>query len=145
VMYWEDETKVVEILKVPSTPKDLGEAVMVGIEQVSAAAGIRAEDLDLFFHGTTAATNAVLEHRGARVGLITTESFRDILHIGRKKRPFNFSSQQDLPWQKQPLVARRHRLAVPERIRASGEVEHALDEDRVREAIRRLRGDGVEA
>lgn len=145
VMYWDDETDRVQILKVPSTPENLAIGVMDGIRGVCAAAGVRLEELDLFFHGTTAATNAVLEHRGAKVGLLTTESFRDILHIGRKKRPYNFSSQQELPWQKHPLVRRRHRLPVPERITASGKIETPLDEEAVRAAARRLKDDGVTA
>ena len=63
-------------------------------------------------HGTTVATNIALEHKGAEVGLITTEGFRDILHIARHKKPHNFSLQQELPWQSRPLVRRRHRLTV---------------------------------
>lgn len=145
VMYWDEGTGAVEILKVPSTPEDLAVGVMAGIRGVCEAAGHDPKELDLFLHGTTAATNAVLEHRGARVGLITTENFRDILHIGRKKRPYNFSSQQELPWQKWPLVQRRHRIPVPERITASGEIETPLDEDAVRAAVRRLKADGVTA
>ncbi len=145
VMYWDDATGEVRIAKVSSTPADQSTGVMKGIREACAEAGIGTEDLDMFVHGTTAATNSVLEHRGATVGLITTAGFRDILHIGRKKRPYNFSSHQDLPWQTRPLVLRRHRIAVPERIRADGSVETPLDEEAVRAAVRRLRADGVEA
>ena len=75
-------------------------------------------DLDQVFHGTTIATNIVIEHNGANVGMITTEGYRDILHIARHKKPLNFSNYQDLPWQRYPLVRRRYRLTVPERITA---------------------------
>ncbi|MEZ5076067.1 MAG: hydantoinase/oxoprolinase family protein [Solirubrobacterales bacterium] len=145
VMYWDDESGVIHIVKVSSTPRDQGVGVMDGLRQACAAVGVGSEELEMFVHGTTAATNAVLEHRGATVGLITTEGFRDILHIGRKKRPLNFSSQQDLPWQTQPLVRRRHRIPVRERIRADGSVEVPLDEDAVRAAVRRLRAEEVDA
>ncbi|MBS1880211.1 MAG: hydantoinase/oxoprolinase family protein, partial [Actinobacteria bacterium] len=145
VMYWDDETAAVEIAKVSSLPQDQATGVMNGLRVACAAAGIDTGELEMFVHGTTAATNAVLEHRGARVGLITTAGFRDILHIGRKKRPFNFSSHQDLPWQTHPLVQRRDRIAVAERIRADGTVELPLDEEAVRAAVRRFREEGVEA
>lgn len=145
VMYWDDQTDDVRIVKVSSTPGDQSIGVMNGIRAVAEAAGVAVSDLNMFVHGTTAATNAIIEHRGARVGLITTDGFRDILHIARKKRPFNFSTLQELPWQAKPLSARRHRLPVPERITASGGIEKPLDEDAVREAVRRLRADGVDS
>ena len=67
----------------------------------------RPPTLDQVFHGTTVATNIVIEHTGAKVGMITTEGYRDILHIARHKKPLNFSIYQDLPWQRDPLVRRR--------------------------------------
>src|SRR5438067_1492071 len=78
--------------------------------------------------------------------MLTTHGFRDILHIARHKKPFNFSLQQELPWQSRPLVKRRHRLTVNERVTVpQGEVLAPLDEDEVREQVRRLRAAGVEA
>jgi 5-oxoprolinase (ATP-hydrolysing) len=78
--------------------------------------------------------------------MITTEGFRDILHIARHKRPYNFSLQQELPWQSRPLVKRRHRLTVPERVTAPhGEVITPLDEDEARRQVRALRDAGVES
>ena len=71
----------------------------------------------------------MIEHNGARVGMITTEGYRDILHIARHKKPLNFSNYQDLPWQRYPIVRRRYRLTVPERITRDGEVLVPLDED----------------
>ena len=97
------------------------------------------------FHGTTIATNIVIEHNGAKVGMITTEGYRDILHIARHKKPVNFSNYQDLPWQAFPLARRRYRLTVPERITGDGQVLVPLDEDIARERVRELKEAGVEA
>ena len=92
---------------------------------------------------TTVATNAVLEHDGAVVGMITTRGFRDIVHIGRHQRPQHYSVMQDIPWQAFPFVRRRHRKVVSERIvPPTGEVLVALDEDEVRAAARELRERG---
>ena len=103
-------------------------------------------EIDQLVHGTTVATNTALTHTGAEVGMITTEGFRDILHIARHKKPHNFSLQQDLPWQTKPLIKRRHRLTVKERITApNGDVLVPLDEDEVRERVRELKAAGVEA
>jgi N-methylhydantoinase A/oxoprolinase/acetone carboxylase beta subunit len=109
-------------------------------------ASVQLPDLDMVFHGSTVATNAVLQRAGAKVGLITTRGFRDVLHIARHKRPLNFSLYQELPWQKWPLVPRRLRLPVTERLRApGGEVAVPLDEDETRTAIAELERQGVEA
>ena len=78
--------------------------------------GIPRETIDTVFHGTTIATNAILEHDGAVTGMITTGGYRDILHIGRHQRPQHYSIMQDIPWQDRPLVKRRHRKTVTERL-----------------------------
>jgi 5-oxoprolinase (ATP-hydrolysing) len=136
----------IEVDKVPSTPDDPARGTVVGVRRVCDAAGVQVADLDAILHGTTVATNIVLQRNGVRVGMITTEGFRDILHIARHKRPYNFSLYCDLPWQTDPLVPRRHRLTVGERVTApAGEVIRALDEDEVRERVRALRRAGVEA
>ena len=136
----------ISVDKVPSTPDDPSIAVVAGVRQVCEEAGIALESVDLLLHGTTVATNIALEHKGAEVGLITTEGFRDILHIARHKKPHNFSLQQDLPWQTRPLVKRRHRLTVKERVTVpDGSVIVPLDEDEVRERARQLRNAGVDA
>ena len=85
----------------------------------------------MVFHGTTVATNMVIERNGADVGMITTHGFRDILHMARHKRPHNFSLQFDVPWQSKPLVKRRNRIAVGRAHHAArlGEIEMPLDED----------------
>ncbi|MGD9765177.1 MAG: hydantoinase B/oxoprolinase family protein [Candidatus Binatia bacterium] len=142
----DEDSGRITVDKVPSTPDDPARAVVSGVERLCAKAGIALADVDNILHGTTIATNIALTHTGAEVGMITTEGFRDILHIARHKKPFNFSLQQDLPWQSRPLVKRRHRLTVKERVTAPrGEVLKPLADDEVRERVRALKAAGVEA
>ena len=108
----DEETGRITVDKVPSTPDDPSRGVVEGVRELCAKAGVALAEVDNLLHGTTVATNIVLTHSGAEVGMITTEGFRDILHIARHKKPFNFSLQQELPWQSRPLVKRRHRLTV---------------------------------
>jgi 5-oxoprolinase (ATP-hydrolysing) len=141
-----DESGGVRVHKVPSTPADPALATMRGALELCEAAGVGPGAIDQLFHGTTVATNIIIEHTGAEVGLITTAGFRDILHIARHKKPLNWSNFQDLPWQRYPLARRRHRLPVHERVTAPrGDVLVPLDEEEVRAAVRRLRDAGVEA
>ena len=115
---------------------------MQGLREVADQAETSPSELDQVFHGTTIATNIVIEHTGARVGMITTEGYRDILHIARHKKPLNFSNYQDLPWQRYPIVRRRDRLTVPERIVKDGSVLVPLDEEKAREQVRALKDAG---
>jgi N-methylhydantoinase A len=102
-----------------------------------AIADIDFSQINQVLHGTTIATNAVLEHRGAVTGLITTGGYRDILHIGRHQRPQHYSLIQRIPWQSRPFVQRRHRYVVSERlIPPRGDVLVPLDKDEVRTAAR---------
>lgn len=144
LVLWDDDGTVV-VHKTPSTNHDPSIGTMDGIQVLAERAGIDPSEIDMFFHGTTVATNIVLEHNGCDVGMITTEGFRDLLHIARKKRPLNYSNYQDLPWQKWQLVPRRNRRVVPERIDAAGNVLTPLDEDAVREQVRLLKDRGVQA
>ena len=132
--------------KVPTTPEDPSIGVAEGVIALCGLADIDPSEIDQVLHGTTIATNAVLEHRGAVTGLITTRGYRDILHIGRHQRPQHYSLMQQIPWQSRPFVRRRHRYGVSERlVPPRGDVLVPLDEDEVRAAARALRGDGVEA
>jgi len=132
--------------KIPSTPKDPSVATLDAMASACAKAGFGLAELDLIFHGTTVATNTLLERTGAKVGLITTEGFRDVLHIARHKRPLNFSLYQELPWQTRPLIPRRLRLTVPERVEPpDGVVTKSLDEAAVRLVARKLADDGIDA
>ena len=102
--------------KVSSTTADQSIGVVQGVVELCAIAGVQPSQIDALFHGTTVATNIVIERNGAEVGMITTRGFRDILHMGRHKRPHNFSLQFDVPWQSAPLIKRRNRIVVDERI-----------------------------
>ena len=146
LMLYDTVSGKVSVHKVPSTPAEPDRAMVLGLSELCTAAGIAPADVDGVFHGTTIATNAVLEHEGALVGMITTRGFRDIVHIGRHQRPLHYSVMQDIPWQARPFVRRRHRKVATERIVPPfGEVLTPLDEDEVRAAARELRDEGVEA
>ncbi len=145
-MLYDTESGGVHVHKVPSTPAEPERAMVTGLTELCADAGLAPADVTGVFHGTTVATNAVLQHEGAVAGMITTRGFRDIVHIGRHQRPLHYSVMQDIPWQAQPFVRRRHRKVVTERIvPPAGDVLTPLDEDEVRAAARELRDEGVEA
>ncbi|MDR5651541.1 hydantoinase/oxoprolinase family protein [Ruixingdingia sedimenti] len=130
--------------KVPTTLKNQSIGVVEGVQGICRMAGIDTAEVEMIVHGTTTATNITIEHNGAECGMLTTEGFRDILHIGRHKRPYNFSLHFDVPWQSQPLVKRRNRIAIRERILPpSGDVSVPLDEDAVRAACALFRKRGV--
>tara|TARA_B110000503_G_scaffold63628_1_gene100355 strand:+ start:25284 stop:27383 length:2100 start_codon:yes stop_codon:yes gene_type:complete len=121
--------------KTASTPADQSIGVVNGVRELCAIAGVRPDQIQVFFHGTTVATNIVIERDGADVGMITTKGFRDILHMARHQRPHNFSLQFDVPWQSAPLIKRRNRIAVSERIMPpTGQVETPLNLDEVKRA-----------
>ena len=132
--------------KVSSTPADQSIGVVQGIVDVCKLAGVSPGDIYMVLHGTTVATNMVIERKGADVGMITTRGFRDILHMARHKRPHNFSLQFDVPWQSKPLVKRRNRLVVDERLRPpTGEVEVPLALDQVEAAAELFKKRGLKA
>ncbi|MCX5496126.1 hydantoinase/oxoprolinase family protein [Kaistia dalseonensis] len=138
--------RTVFVHKVPSTPADQSIGVVNGILAICAHAGVDPADVDLVVHGTTVATNITIEQNGAEVGMLTTRGFRDLLHIARHKRPHNFSLHFDVPWQSNPLVKRRNRLPITERIMPpDGRVETPIDLDEVRASARQLKANGVEA
>jgi N-methylhydantoinase A len=121
--------------KVPSTPADQSEGVMASVE----AAGV--DEVAAFAHGMTVATNALLERRGAKTALVTTEGFRDLIEIGRQDRAHLY----DLTAVRPPaLVPRELRFTVRERMGPEGELE-SLDERSLGEAVQRVREAGVEA
>lgn len=140
------ETGRTEIHKVPTTTGDPSRGMVAGVAELAERAGLDLANLQHVFHGTTIATNAMLEYNGARAGMITTEGYRDVVHIGRHQRPQHYSIMQDIPWQDRPLVRRRYRKVVRERlIPPHGEVLEPLDEDGVRQAVAELKAEGVES
>jgi len=130
------------VWKVPSTPDDPSRAIAEGIGAALAEYQGSADAVAYLGHGTTVATNALIQGRGALTGLITTAGFRDLLEIRRQMRPSLYDLQCDKP---DPVVPRRLRMEVPERLRHDGRVETPLDEDAVRSAARTLGAAGVKS
>lgn len=135
----------ITVHKVPSTPGDPSVATMQGLRELCELVGREVADVEQLLHGTTVATNIVLERTGSRTGMITTRGFRDLIYIGRHRRPKTFSIYQDLPWREPSLVERRLRIPVSERIVPPGVVHTPLDEAEVRAAVARLRAENVDA
>ena len=130
------------VFKVPSTPADPGEAALAAVEHL-AAEGVAPGSIVQLAHGTTVATNAVLERKGGRLGIITTEGFRDTLEIGRQMRREMYEVRLD-PQTPVFLAPRSMRLGVRERIGPRGEIVEPLDEASVRAALDRLTAAGAE-
>ena len=147
VCLFDEENGRVEVWKVSSTPDDPSRGIAQGVEEgmrrVAPEAGDKpAAPVTYFGHGTTVATNALIQHRGVKTGLVTTDGFRDLLEIGRQKRPDLYDMQADKP---PVLVSRDLRQEVPERVRHDGSVDLPLDEARMRAAAVALREAGVKA
>ncbi len=130
--------------KTPSTPHDSSEGILNGVTAICADAGVAANQIDYFLHGTTVATNAVLEGKGAKVGLVTTEGYRDIMQIARSFVPGGLAAW--IIWPKpQPLAALENTVTVKGRMNAEGKEVRPLDEADVRTQLTYLKGQGVEA
>jgi N-methylhydantoinase A len=132
-----DDGRLERVVKVPSTPKDPS----IGLLDALHAAEIKPADLDQILHGTTIATNAVIERRGARCALITTRGFRDVLELGRRDRP----NMYGLTGIQRPLVPRDCRWEVDERMDYQGNVLLPLRARQVRELAQVLKGENVDA
>lgn len=125
------------VAKVPTTRPDQSGGFLDGIAR--AAPDLRA--VSAVVHGTTAGTNALLERKGAQIGVICTEGLRDVLEMRRRDRPRTWGLRGDF----EPVVDRRNRLEVPERTLADGTIRTAVDLDAVRAAARTLRAQGCTA
>jgi len=128
-----------KILTTAQAPED---GVLAALRSVTARAGVEPGQVDLIVHGTTLATNALIERKGARTALLTTEGFRDVLEIRHENRFEQYDLNMDLP---PPLVPRRLRLPIRERIDAHGEVLLPLDDASVARAIEALAASRIEA
>jgi len=139
----QDDGEVV-LTKVPTTPQDLLQGIAEAVRRVLGLAGASPSAIRRLIHGTTIATNAVLEEKGAVTGLFMTEGFEDVLELGRQKRSRMYDLNMDT---ETPtfLAPRRRRVGIRERVDAKGHVLTALDEEQVRTAVARLRADGVQA
>ncbi len=132
------------LTKVPSTPKDLLEGIGVAVQRVLGLAGAPPAAVERFIHGTTVATNAILEQKGAVTAVLATDGFEDVLELGRQKRARMYDLEMDV---ETPtfLAPRRRRVGIRERLDARGGVLVPLDEDQVRAEVTALRGHGVQA
>ena len=137
LFYSRDGVSVDRVLKVPSTPDDPARGLMDAL----AAAGVGPADLDLILHGTTIATNAVIERRGARCALVTTRGFRDVLELGRRDRQRMYG----MTGVHKPLIPRNLRWELDERLDQHGTVLRPLDDNEVRRLAETLQGLQVEA
>ena len=138
----DDANGIVRLEKVGTTPADQSIGVATGLGALFARHGVPAAAVTYLGHGTTVCINAVLERKGARTGLVTTQGMRDLLELRRQIRDDLYDLQADKP---APLVPRDLRQEVPERMLASGDVGTPLDLDAVRSTISHLVAQGVEA
>lgn len=128
-------------VKIPSNRAHPEEAVFGALKK----SGVPSSDIELIVHGTTVATNALLERRGSPTGFVTTNQFRDILELGRTTRLVPNSLYDPYFERPKPLVERRHRICVKERMNALGEIEECLDEDELETVALNLKTCGIEA
>ncbi|WP_203073528.1 hydantoinase/oxoprolinase family protein [Falsiroseomonas ponticola] len=128
-----------KVLTTPHAP-ELG--VLEGVRVVMERAAMTPADITLLIHGTTLATNAIIERKGAKTALLTTEGFRDVLALGNESRYDQYDLNIDLP---QPLVPRRWRLTVPERLDNEGKVLLPLDEKAVADEVAFMKAEGIES
>ena len=136
------ETGRLAFHKVPSTPADPSRALVEGVRELVARAGYDSADIRFLIHGTTVATNTILQRKGARTAFITTEGFRDVLHIQRQDRPHLYNMRiRRTP----ALVPRSLRYELPERMLHDGAEALPVDRDRLSELIEALREGGIEA
>jgi N-methylhydantoinase A len=138
----DESTGATQIVKVPSTPDDPANGFIAAAARAVGLCGHQGEAIRLLVHATTVATNALIEGKTARLGMITTRGFRDLLEIGRQIRSRLYDVHLTKP---RPLVSRRWSFGVRERLDASGRVLMPLDEEEVRHVARQLKQGGVEA
>ena len=130
--------------KTPSTPHDSSEGILIGVQAICANAGITPADVEIFLHGTTVATNAVLEGKGARVGLIVTEGYRQVMQIARSFVPGGLAGW--IVWPKPtPLAALEDTVEIKGRMSAQGSEIRPTDDADIRAALEKLKGQGIEA
>jgi len=137
-----EHTGALHYFKVPSTPHDPSEAIQAGVAHLMRELDIAGHELVHVGHGTTVATNMVIERRGSRCALVTTRGFRDVLEIGRQVRPHLYDYNVTKP---EPLAPREWRFEVTERIAADGSVLQELDEEGVIRIAKELKAADIEA
>ena len=138
----DDQTGEMKTGKCLTTPQDPSDAVEEGIRVLEATTPDFVGKLDELIHGTTLVINSIIERKGAKTGLITTKGFRDILEIGREIRYAPYDVFAEFP---KPLIPRRFRIEVNERVRSDGSIIKALDQEEAKQAVRTLLNMGVES
>ncbi|MEX0409587.1 hydantoinase/oxoprolinase family protein [Aquibium sp. LZ166] len=129
-----------QVFKLSSTPDNPADAILDGLREIVTRGLADANEIDRICHGTTVATNALIQRKGGRIALVTTEGFRDLLEIGRQTRPHMYDLNLDYP---APLVDRELRLTAPERVDAKGAVIRALTDRDIDEIVEALKASGV--
>ena len=142
IVLFDDVANKIHTTKVSSTPQDQSIGLIEGIKKICTQAGIDYNEITYFIHGTTVATNALLERKGAKAALITTEGFRDVFEIGRQRRPDLYNFWASRP---KPPIPRRMILEVSERMNCEGTVEKPLDEKQAYEVANKLKEMDVES
>jgi 5-oxoprolinase (ATP-hydrolysing) len=139
---YDSSNRRISLYKCLTTPHDPSAAALDGLSELVAEAKLTLADIGEVVHGTTLVTNAIIERRGARLGLLTTKGFRDSLEMGTEQRYDIYDLFLSFP---EPLVPRRYRLEIGERLDRDGRVVAPLDPDEVRAAVKQLVDDGIEA
>ena len=140
----DEDNGEIRLLKTPSTPADQSIGIIDGTTALLDRADVRPGDIRTVLHGTTVSTNIVLEEKGAKVGLLVTENFEQVLHLARSQTPGPLAGWMIMK-KPDPLADLEHTKGVPERVDARGRILQPLDEARAREAIRELLDAGVES
>jgi N-methylhydantoinase A len=140
LIFIDDDSKELNVVKVPSKPKNPEKAVEDGLQKIKALYGVQPQDIIFFIHGTTVATNALLEGKGVPVALLVTEGFQDVLFIARQDRPKLYDIFEKRPV---PPVKRRFIYGVPERIAFDGKVLKSLDEEAIVNICRDIKAKGI--
>ena len=138
----DEESGALMVYKLPSSLHDQSEAVIQGVNAVAEQNEFDGSNVKRFMHGTTVATNAILETRGVKTALITTGGFRDLLEIGRQKRPSLYDLQED---KVKTLISRELRFELNERMDCQGKIVRDISEEELRDIIRKIKESGAES
>ena len=130
------------VYKIASTPENPAIAIVEGLQTLIDGAKLKVGEIARFAHGTTVATNALLQRKGGKVALVTTKGFRDLLEIGRQTRPHMYDLQLDHP---PPLVSRDLRIEAAERVKSDGSIIHALEQESIDAIVAQVRESGADA
>ena len=144
LLLFEEDSGAIHLLKTPSTPEDPSIGILAGIQRIVTEAGGSPSDIQAILHGTTVSTNIILEENGAKVGLLVTENFEQVLHLARSQTPGPLAGWITMI-KPDPLADLELTRGVPERINARGDILRPLDEARARQAIRELISGGAES